>query len=121
MAKRIVIVEDFNTSRQVIKKTLESMGYVVNDAPDGREALKFFDGTEVDLLITDYNMPNMNGAELVEYLRDSEQYKYIPIVMLSTENNKEKQQRAKDAKITVWVKKPFDIVEFKNLIKRILP
>jgi two-component system chemotaxis response regulator CheY len=120
MKKRIVIVEDFNTSRQIIKKTLESMGYLVDEAADGREALVFFNGSHIDLVITDYNMPNMDGAALVEYIRGKQEYKYIPVFMLSTETNIQKQNKAKDAKITAWIKKPFDVSEFKNLVGKVL-
>ncbi|MGD2036209.1 MAG: response regulator [Bacteroidales bacterium] len=120
MKKRVVIVEDFNTSRQIIKKTLEALGHIVDEAGDGREATKFFDGRTIDLVISDYNMPNMDGASLVEYIRGKEKYKYIPILMLSTETNKDKQQRARDAKITGWIRKPFEIKEFKTIIEKIL-
>ena len=120
MKKRIIIVEDFNTSRQIIKKTLEKMGYVVDEAEDGREALKFFDGRKIDLVITDYNMPNMNGAELVKYIRDKEEYKYIPVLMLSTETNINKQNKAKEAKITGWVQKPFEIKNFSMIVEKVL-
>jgi two-component system chemotaxis response regulator CheY len=120
MSKRIIVVEDFNTSRQIIKKTLEKLGYLVDEASDGREALQYFDGRPVDLLITDYNMPNMDGAALVEYIRSREEYKYIPIFMLSTETNMDKINRAKEAKITMWIKKPFDISEFNKIIIKAL-
>jgi len=120
MKKRIIIVEDFNTSRQIIKRTLEGMGCQVDEAIDGREALKFFDGSPVDLLITDYNMPFMDGASLAEYVRSKEEYKYIPILVLSTETNAEKIQRAREAKITGWIRKPFEIAEFRNQVTKVL-
>jgi two-component system chemotaxis response regulator CheY len=120
MKKRIVIVDDFNTSRQIIKKTLESMGYLVEEACDGREATQFFNGSKIDLVISDYNMPNMDGGALVEYIRSKDNYKYIPIFMLSTETNIDKQNRAKEAKITAWIRKPFDVVEFKRLVEKVL-
>jgi two-component system, chemotaxis family, chemotaxis protein CheY len=120
MKKRIIVVEDFNTSRQIIKRTLEGMGFLVEEAADGREALKFFDGSTIDLVITDFNMPFMDGASLVAYIRNKKEYKYIPILMLSTETNVEKQQKAKDAKITGWIKKPFEIADFKDQILKLL-
>ena len=120
MKKRIIIVEDFNTSRQIIKKTLEKMGYTVDEAEDGREALKYFDGRKIDLVITDYNMPNMNGVELVKYIREKEKYRYIPVLMLSTETNIDKQNKAKDAKITGWVQKPFEIKNFSMIVEKVL-
>jgi two-component system chemotaxis response regulator CheY len=120
MKKRIVIVEDFNTSRQIIKKILTQKGYIVEEASDGREALKFFDGDKIDMVISDYNMPNMDGATLVEFIRKKEEYRYIPIFMLSNETNAEKLNRAKEAKITGWIKKPFDVAEFTKLIDKVL-
>lgn len=120
MKKRVIVVEDFNTSRQIIKKTLESMGYMVDEAADGREATRYFNGDRVDLVISDYNMPNMDGGALVEYIRSKEKYKYIPIFMLSTETNIEKQNRAREAKITAWIRKPFEVVEFKKMIEKVL-
>jgi len=120
MKKRIIVVEDFNTSRQIIKRTLEGMDYQVDEAADGREALKFFNGSRIDLVITDYNMPFMDGAALVEYIRSKDAYKYIPILVLSTETNVEKQKKAREAKITGWIKKPFEISDFRNQIQKIL-
>ena len=87
MKKRIVVVEDFNTSRQIIKKTLEAMGHQVEEANDGREATRFFDGSNIDLVISDYNMPNMDGGALVEYIRSKDQYKYLWFLLLSTESS----------------------------------
>jgi two-component system chemotaxis response regulator CheY len=120
MKKKIIVVEDFNTSRQIIIKTLENMGHQVFGASDGREALKFFDGSGIDLVITDYNMPNMDGAMLIEYIRGKEAYRYMPILVLSTETNAEKQKRAHEAKITGWVRKPFEVGEFKKLVEKLL-
>jgi two-component system chemotaxis response regulator CheY len=120
MNRRILVVEDFNTTRQIIKKTLEAIGCTVEEAKDGREALKFFNGSKIDLVISDFNMPNMDGADLVKYIRSKEAYKYIPIFMLSNETNIEKQDRAKDAKITGWIKKPFEVLDFVRLIDKAL-
>lgn len=120
MKKRIVVVEDFSTSRQIIKKTLESMGFQVDEASDGRDATRFFNGSRIDLVVSDYNMPNMDGAALVEYIRSKDEYRYIPIFMLSTETSIDKQKRAKEAKITAWIKKPFEVTEFKKLIEKVL-
>jgi two-component system, chemotaxis family, chemotaxis protein CheY len=120
MKKRIIVVEDFNTSRQIIKRTLEGIGCLVDEAADGREALRFFDGSRIDLVITDYNMPFMDGASLVEYIRSKDAYKFIPILVLSTETNAGKQQKAREAKITGWIKKPFEVTDFRNQIERLL-
>jgi two-component system chemotaxis response regulator CheY len=65
-------------------------------------------------------MPNMNGAELVEYIRGIEKYQYIPVLLLSTETNEEKINKAYSAKITAWIKKPFELVEFQKIVKKAL-
>jgi len=120
MKKRILVVEDFNTSRLVIRKTLESLGYMVDEAADGREAIRYFDGRPIHLVITDFNMPFMDGATLACWIRNQEAYRYIPVLMLSTETSPEKLQRAREAKITGWIRKPFDVNEFRDVIRRVL-
>lgn len=120
MKKRIIVVEDFNTSRKIIKNTLEKLGYQVDEAIDGRDALKYFDGSKIDLVISDYNMPEMDGGDLVEYIRSMEHYKFIPILMLSTETNISKQNRAKEANITAWIKKPFEVDNFTKIVEKAL-
>jgi two-component system chemotaxis response regulator CheY len=65
-------------------------------------------------------MPNMDGADLIEYIRSKEEYKYVPIFILSTETNSDKQKRARNASITAWIPKPFQVTEFKKLVEKIL-
>ena len=120
MSKRIVVAEDFNVSRKIIVSTLAKEGYSVMEAADGVEAVGLFDGRQVDLLITDFNMPNMNGAELIQKVRAMGNYKYIPILLLTTEVRQEKIQQAIDGNITAHVKKPFDTNEFVKVVKRAL-
>jgi two-component system chemotaxis response regulator CheY len=120
MKKRVLVIDDFNTSRRIIRNIIESLDHIVEEASDGREAAGFFDGRRIDLVISDYNMPNMDGGALIEYIRSKDLYKYIPVFLLSTETNIEKQNRAKEAKITAWIKKPFDVIEFKKLVQKAL-
>src|SRR5687767_1059330 len=116
MKNRIVVAEDFNVSRKIIVSTLTKEGFTVMEACDGTEALELFDGRPVDLLITDYNMPQMNGAELIQHVRAMETYKYLPILLLTTEVRQEKIQKAIDGNITAHIKKPFDTVEFIKIV-----
>src|SRR5690349_9035618 len=120
MSKRIVVAEDFNVSRKIIVSTLAKEGYSVMEAADGAEALDLFDGRPVDLLITDFNMPNLNGAELIQKVRAIIGYKYMPILLLTTEVRQEKIQQAIDGNITAHVKKPFETGEFLKVVKRAL-
>lgn len=120
MSKNIVVAEDFNVSRKIIVSTLAKEGYVVMEASDGAEAVSLFDGRTVDLLITDFNMPNMNGAELIQKVRAIESYAYLPILLLTTEVRQEKLQQAINGSITAIVKKPFDTAEFVKIVKKAL-
>ncbi|MGF1635611.1 MAG: response regulator [Cyclobacteriaceae bacterium] len=118
--KTILIAADFQTSRKVIVNALERNGYKTLEAADGSEALDYFDGRTIDLLVTDFNMPNMNGAQLVTEVRKKRQYQYIPVLLLSTEVNQNKKEQANEAKITAWIPKPFDIQQFIKLVEKSL-
>jgi two-component system, chemotaxis family, chemotaxis protein CheY len=120
MSKRIVVAEDFNVSRKIIVSTLAKEGYSVMEAADGAEAIGLFDGSPIDLLITDFNMPNVNGAELIQKVRAMEVYKYIPILLLTTEVRQEKIQQAIDGNITAHIKKPFETHDFIKVVKKAL-
>ena len=120
MSKSIIVAEDFNVSRKIIVSTLAKEGYSVMEAADGNEAVALFDGRQVDLLITDYNMPNMDGADLIKKVRSISRYEYLPILLLTTEVREEKIQKALDGKITAFIKKPFDTLDFIKIVKRAL-
>ena len=120
MSKNIVVAEDFNVSRKIIVSTLAKEGYSVMEAADGNEAVQLFDGRPIDLLITDFNMPNMNGAELIQKVRAMESYTYIPILLLTTEVRQEKIQQAIDGNITAFIKKPFETQDFLKIVKKAL-
>lgn len=118
--KTILVAEDFQTSRKVIVNALARKGYKTLEAGDGAEALDMFDGRSIDLLVTDFNMPNMNGAELVAALRKKDKYKYIPVLVLSTEIKQSKKDQANAAQITAWIPKPFDLERFMKLVDKSL-
>ena len=120
MKKTILVVDDFENTRWVIEFTLKKAGFDVLKAENGKEALKFFDGRKIDLVISDYNMPIMDGVELVKAVRKIAEYEFIPILMLTTETNEKKKQMAKDAQITGWVQKPFKMEKFMVIIKKSL-
>ncbi len=107
MGKTIVIVDDSESIREVVKFTLDNEGHTVLVGNDGNDALKFFDGRDLDLLITDLHMPNMNGIELIKEVRNKDSYKRMPILFLTTESQAEKKQEAKEAGATGWIVKPF--------------
>jgi two-component system, chemotaxis family, chemotaxis protein CheY len=120
MSKTIVVAEDFNVSRKIIVSTLAREGFTVLEGCDGNDALSLFDGRQIDLLITDFNMPNMNGSELIKAVRAINTYAYLPILLLTTEVRQEKIQKAIDGNITGLIKKPFETQEFMRVVKKAL-
>lgn len=120
MKKTVLIVDDFENTRWVIEFAIKSLDVNVLTASNGVEALKFFDGRKIDLLITDYNMPEMNGVELVENVRKLEVYTFIPIIMLTTERNIEKMKKAQDVKVTAWIQKPYKQEQFLKTVQKLL-
>ena len=120
MSKNIVVAEDFNVSRKIIVSVLSKAGYSVMEAADGQEAEAMFDGRTVDLLITDYNMPNVNGAELIKKVRSNDKYPFLPILLLTTEVNEQKIQLALNENITGWIKKPFQADDFLKIVTKAL-
>lgn len=118
--KTIVIVDDFENTRKVVEYSLKEIEHKSLMAENGEEALKLFDGQELDLLITDLNMPKMDGIELVKRVRQMDKYKFIPIIMLTTERNPDKIKQADEVKVTTWVQKPFDFERFLKIVKKCL-
>lgn len=120
MAKKILTVEDSTSLREMIAFVLKEAGYDVIEAKDGQDALAKLKGLHVDMVITDLNMPLMNGIELTKSLRSTPTYKFIPIVFLTTESQKQKKDAAKDAGATGWIVKPFKPEQLLKVIKRVL-
>lgn len=118
--KTILIVDDFENTRKVIEFALKTVEHESLTAANGVEALEYFDGRKIDLLITDLNMPKMDGIELVKKVREMEQYMFIPILMLTTERNTAKKQLAEDVKVTSWIQKPFDFERFLKIVTKCL-
>lgn len=116
--KTVLIVDDFESTRFILDFTLQNAGYKVLKADSGQNALNHLNGQKVDLVISDFNMPEMNGVELVKKIRAIQQYESIPILILSTEIDKEVKAEAQKAGITAWVKKPFKMEEFLKIIKK---
>ena len=120
MAKRIMIVDDSATVRQVLRLTLENAGYQVIQAVDGQEALEQLDGQTIDMLITDLNMPNLDGIELIRQLRQMDKFRFIPIIMLTTESAEEKKREGKSAGASGWIVKPFKPEQLLKVVKMVL-
>lgn len=121
MAKKILAVDDSKTMREMVTFTLKGAGYEVVDAEDGKAALEVLKGVKVDAVITDLNMPNMNGFELIRALRADANYKFTPILMLTTEGDDSKKQEGKSAGATGWIVKPFNPEKLIEVIKKVCP
>jgi len=120
MKKTVLIVDDFENTRWVIEFTIKSLGVEILTAANGLEALEFFDGRNIDLLITDYNMPKMDGVELIRNMRNIQKYTFIPAIMLTTERNIEKMKKAEEVKVTAWIQKPYKQEDFLKVVSKIL-
>ena len=107
MAKTILIVDDSATIRQVVGMTLKGAGYEVMEACDGKDALKKLDGKKINLIISDVNMPNMDGISFVKEAKKLASYKFTPVIMLTTESSDSKKQEGQAAGAKAWVVKPF--------------
>lgn len=116
----ILAVDDSPSMRQMVSYTLRSAGYDVLLADDGVEALKIATENEVNLVLTDVNMPNMDGITLVKELRKLGSYRYKPILILTTESGTEKKLQGKAAGATGWIVKPFDPTQLLNTLRRVL-
>lgn len=108
MPNVILAVDDSASMRQMVGHTLRSAGYVVLEASDGVEALEVAKGKVVDVVITDVNMPNMDGITLVARLRTLPDYRLVPLLLLTTESSTEKKMQGKHAGATGWMVKPFN-------------
>ncbi|EZP48637.1 Response regulator [Sphingomonas sp. RIT328] len=104
----------------LLRAALTDLGYTVLEAEDGVQALERLDGAEPALLITDINMPRLDGFGLIERVREQDRHRNLPILVLTTESSEEKKQRAKEAGATGWIVKPFHPEKLAAAIRRVL-
>ena len=107
MSKTILVVDDSASIRQVVSMTLKSAGYDVVEAVDGRDALTKLDGRKINLVISDVNMPNMDGITFLKELKQKTDYKFTPVIMLTTEGSEAMKREGQAAGAKAWVVKPF--------------
>jgi two-component system chemotaxis response regulator CheY len=119
MPKKIMTVDDSASVRQMVSFTLKNAGYDVIEAADGKDALAKLAGP-VDMVITDLNMPNMDGITLIKNLRANAACKFIPIIMLTTESQAGKKQEGKEAGATGWIVKPFKPEQLLAVVQKVL-
>ena len=119
MTKTIMSVDDSASVRQMVSLTLQDAGYTVIEARDGKDALAKLSGP-VDMIVTDLNMPGMDGIELTRAVRTGNTHKFIPIVMLTTESQATRKEEGKMAGATGWIVKPFKPEQLLAVAKKLL-
>jgi two-component system, chemotaxis family, chemotaxis protein CheY len=118
MAKKILIADDSSSMRQMINFTLDEAGFTVVQSVDGADALSKF-SADINVVITDLNMPNKNGIELIKAIRSGSVNKFLPIIMLTTESQAAKKEEGKVAGATAWIVKPFTPENLIETIKKV--
>lgn len=120
MGKKVLTVDDSVSIRQMVTFTLKGAGYEVVEAVDGEDGLGKAKAQQVDLVLTDQNMPKMDGLALIKSLRALPQYKSAPILMLTTESGDDMKAKGKAAGATGWLVKPFDPPKLLEVVKKVI-
>lgn len=120
MAKKILTVDDSASIRQMVVFTLKSAGYEVIEASDGNSGVQQARKEQVDLILTDQNMPGMDGLTLIKTLRAMPQYKLTPMLMLTTESSDSMKMQGKAAGATGWLVKPFDPQKLLEVVRKVI-
>jgi two-component system chemotaxis response regulator CheY len=121
VGKLILTVDDSKTMRDMVSFTLKGAGFDVLEAVDGQDALSKVSGKRIDVVLTDINMPNMDGITLVKELRGQADFKATPILMLTTEADEKKRSEGRAAGATGWIVKPFDPDKLLQVINKVCP
>jgi two-component system, chemotaxis family, chemotaxis protein CheY len=117
----ILIVEDSATTRALIKAVIEEMGDLTTlEAASGFEALKLLPAQEFNLIITDVNMPDINGLELISFIKNNPRYRHIPLIIVSTERSEEDRKRGIALGALAYITKPFRAQELQEVVKKAL-
>ncbi len=120
MAKTILIVDDAASIRQVVGIALKGAGYEIIEAVDGKDALSKLDGKKIHLIISDVNMPNMDGITFVKEAKKLAAYKFTPVIMLTTESAEGKKQEGQAAGAKAWVVKPFQPAQMLAAVSKLI-
>lgn len=119
-AKTLLVVDDSYSLRAAVRIALKDAGYDVVEAGDGREGLARLDGRRYHLVISDVNMPNLDGYGFVEEMKKKPAYKYTPVVMLTTEDGAEKKERGRAAGVKAWMVKPFVPAQLLQVVSKLV-
>ena len=120
MGKVIMTADDSASIRQMVSFTLKEAGYQVVEAADGQEAIDKLLAQPIHMLVTDLNMPKMDGIELIRQVRSESRYRFMPIIMLTTESQTAKKQEGKAAGATGWIVKPFKPEQLLAVVRKVL-
>ena len=118
--RSILVVDDTRSMRKMVVAVLREAGYAVEEAGDGEEALGKARERVFDLVVTDHNMPRMDGVTLVQSLRELPAYDHVALIVLSTESGDELRQRGRDAGATGWMAKPFDPQKMLDVVAKFI-
>ncbi len=119
MSKIVLTVDDSRTMRDMLRLALVEAGFEVVQAEDGIHGLEVLDSERPDVIVTDINMPRMDGFGFIEGVRSDDRHRAIPILVLTTESDSDKKMRARNAGATGWIVKPFDPVKLVDAIRRV--
>jgi len=120
MDQNILVVEDFKSIQDVICRSLEKQGFKISRADDGAEAWEIVKKGAIDLVVTDFNMPNMNGMDLLKTIKSDSATAHIPVIFVTTENDIELKKEAKKHGLFTWMNKPYNFVNFLGYINHAL-
>jgi two-component system chemotaxis response regulator CheY len=120
MSTNILIVEDSLSMRRMVRTALEDGGYRVSESEDGQQALALLSRTAPSLVITDIHMPVMDGLSLIREVRSLPDFRFLPILVLTTEANEEMKERGRLAGATGWIVKPFHPEQLRQVVSRVL-
>ncbi|AOU98545.1 two-component system response regulator [Acidihalobacter yilgarnensis] len=120
MPKTVMIVDDSASLRQVVKMALTGAGYEVMEAGDGQEALTKLEGKKVQLVISDVNMPRMDGITFVKQLKQRPEYRFVPVIMLTTEGQDAKKEEGRAAGAKAWMVKPFQPAQMLAAVSKLV-
>ncbi len=120
MSKIILVVDDARSMRGLVAMTLKGAGYEAIEACDGQDALVQIAGKKIHMVITDLNMPNMNGIELIRALKADPAFKFLPMVMLTTESEEAKKKEGQTAGAKAWIVKPFKPDTVLSVVRKII-
>jgi len=121
MSQAILVVDDSPSVRQLMGFSLTSANYRVVEAANGQEALELFDKEDVSMVITDLNMPKMDGLQLIRELRSGRASRFLPIVLLTSESEQDNRHRSKEAGASAWLNKPFKPNQLLQMVRMVLP